>query len=145
MVGIEHNPPETKKPDVELIEEVGFDEGILEALTGLVDEKPPTEKGEGEATIEEKGEGKATIEMIPGSEEKEAVDEDKKGVALALRRSRHEVQALLSKTETKSGICGRCDWVRGCDRCDVSKALRKMLVDDLMSSEPRKRGRPSKA
>ena len=66
MVGIEHKAPETKKPDVELIEDVGFDEAILEALIpALAEEKATTEKGEGETTIEKKDEDKATTEAIP--------------------------------------------------------------------------------
>ena len=49
---------------------------------------------------------------------------------------------LLSNIEAKVGICSRCDWRTGCDRCDVSKCLRYLLVDELMAPEPRERGRP---
>ena len=120
-------------------------------------------KGEGKATIEKKDEGKATIETIP----EDTVDEDRERTALRLKRSRYEVrkyvealiengsldgtslskekQDILSKVEKKAGVCSRCRFRKGCDECDVFKAMRKMFTDELMASEPRKRGRPSKA
>ena len=42
------------------------------------------------------------------------------------------------------GVCGRCKWHYGCDRCSGEKAFRYWLMQEIKDELKAKRGRPKK-
>ena len=52
-------------------------------------------------------------------------------------------QEKLKKAEEKPGVCSRCNYRNGCSRGVGEKALRALLVDELMAEVPKRKGRPA--